>query len=329
MLSKSGLFAGLAGPLNPNGTTLAPANYTRLHAALGDPRKLPLTEPAAETGKIPASVYNAYRGTGQYVASDGLTVRFSAGLRAGQQQSTAAMNATPAVRSALATAAAASGATRNGVAGQAAALYDVSGTANDDMVRIIPVAVLAIAILLGLLLRSLVAPTYLVVTIAASYLAALGLTSFLVITLGGQNGLVFLLPFLMFIFLLALGEDYNILIMTRIREEARMLPLRDAVVRAISMTGPTVTSAGLILAGTFGVFAVAGGGVMGGQLQSIGLGLALGVLLDTFGVRTLLVPSIVVLLGRWNWWPSPLSSSLSPAVPGNEPTDRLDETADY
>jgi uncharacterized membrane protein YdfJ with MMPL/SSD domain len=86
----------------------------------------------------------------------------------------------------------------------------------------------------------------------------------------------------------------------------RTLPLREAVVRPIGMTGPTVTSAGLILAGTFAVFAAAGGGVMGGQLQSIGLGLALGVLLDTFGVRTLLVPSIVVLLGRWNWWPSRL-----------------------
>jgi RND superfamily putative drug exporter len=305
-LDKSGLFSGLAGPLDPNGTTLTPAGFTRLHAALGDPRKLPLAEPAAAAGKIPASSYNAYRATSQYVASDGLTVRFAAGLRAGPQQSTAAMNATPAVRAALTAAGTASGATGNGVAGQAAALYDVSSTANDDMGRIIPVAVLAIAILLGLVLRSLVAPVYLVVTIAASYLAALGVTTFFVITLGGQGGLVFLLPFLMFVFLLALGEDYNILIMTRIREEARTLPLGEAVVRAIGMTGPTVTSAGLILAGTFAVFAAAGGGVMGGQLQSIGLGLALGVLLDTFGVRTLLVPSIVVLLGRWNWWPSRL-----------------------
>jgi putative drug exporter of the RND superfamily len=304
VLSRSGLFTGLAGPLDPNGTTLTPAEYTRLHAALGDPRQLPLTEPAATATTITASDYNAYRATSQYVASDGLTVRFAAGLRAGQQQSTAAMNATPAVRAALTRAAAASGATGSGVAGQAAGLYDVASTAGDDMARIIPVAVLAIAILLGLVLRSLVAPVYLVVTIAASYLAALGLTTFLVITLGGQDGLVFLLPFLMFVFLLALGEDYNILVMTRIREEARQLPLREAVVRAIGLTGPTVTSAGLILAGTFAVFAVAGGGIMGGQLQSIGLGLALGVLLDTFGVRTLLVPSIVVLLGRWNWWPS-------------------------
>jgi putative drug exporter of the RND superfamily len=309
VLGKPGLFAGLAGPLDPNGTTLSPAGYTRLHAAFGDPRQLPLTEPAAAAGKVPASVYNAYRATAQYVSSDGTTVRFAAGLRAGPQQSTAAMDATPAVRAALAAAARASGATGDGVAGQAAALYDVSGTADDDLTRIIPVAVLAIAILLGLVLRSLVAPAYLVITIAVSYLAALGLTTFLVIILGGQDGLVFLLPFLMFVFLLALGEDYNILIMTRIREEARELPLRAAVIRAIGVTGPTVTSAGLILAGTFAVFAAAGGGVMGGQLQSIGLGLALGVLLDTFGVRTLLVPSIVVLLGRWNWWPSRLAKT--------------------
>jgi putative drug exporter of the RND superfamily len=310
-LQKPDLFSGLAGPLDPNGIVLSPASYQLLHGTLGDPRRLPLTEPADAAAKIPVSVYNAYRATAQYVSSDGLTVRFAAGLKAGPQQSTAAMNATPAVRAALARAASASGATASGVAGQAAAQYDVSSTANDDMTRIIPVAVLAIAILLGLVLRSLVAPVYLVVTIAASYLAALGLTTFLVITLGGQDGLVFLLPFLMFVFLLALGEDYNILIMTRIREEARELPLREAVIRAISATGPTVTSAGLILAGTFGVFAVAGGGVMGGQLQSIGLGLALGVLLDTFGVRTLLVPSIVVLLGRWNWWPSRLAKTSS------------------
>jgi putative drug exporter of the RND superfamily len=301
-LRASGLFTGLAGPLDPNGTSLSPAAYASARAALGDPRKLPLLEPPS--AGVTARVYDAYRASGQYVSADGLTVRFAAGLTAGPQQGTAAMNATPRVRAALSRAAAASHAAASGVAGQAAGLFDVASTANDDMVRIIPVAVLAIAILLGLVLRSLVAPLYLVVTIAASYLAALGLTTLLVITLGGRDGLVFILPFLMFVFLLALGEDYNILIMTRIRQEASDLPLREAVVRAIGRTGPTITSAGLILAGTFAVFAVAGGGVMGGQLQAIGLGLALGVLLDTFGVRTLLVPSIVVLLGRWNWWPS-------------------------
>jgi RND superfamily putative drug exporter len=116
------------------------------------------------------------------------------------------------------------------------------------------------------------------------------------------------MPFLMFIFLLALGEDYNILVMTRIREEARNLPLRDAVARALSLTGTTVTSAGLVLAGTFVVFGiVAGSGSGGSQFRDIAIGLAVGILMDTFLVRTLLVPSTVVLLGRWNWWPSRMS----------------------
>jgi RND superfamily putative drug exporter len=113
------------------------------------------------------------------------------------------------------------------------------------------------------------------------------------------------MPFLMFIFLLALGEDYNILVMSRIREEAHALPLRQAITKALSTTGTTVTSAGLILAGTFAVFAVAGGS-LGTQVRDIGVGLALGILMDTFLVRTLLVPSTAVLLGRWNWWPSKL-----------------------
>ena len=301
-LQSSDLFTGLAGPLDPNGTVLSPGQYASLHDRLGNPRRLPLTEPASV--HVPGPLYQAYLATGQYVSTDGTTIRFAAGLRAGSQQSTAAMDAIPAVRVAVGAAARRSGATASGVSGQAAGLYDVSSTANSDMVRIIPIAVLAIAVLLGLVLRSLVAPVYLVVSIVLSYLAALGATTLLVVDLGGQDGLVFVLPFLMFVFLLALGEDYNILVMTRIREEAGTRPLREAVVRAVGLTGPTVTSAGLVLAGTFGVFALAGGGIMGGQLQSIGLGLAIGVLLDTFVVRTLLVPSAVVLLGRLNWWPS-------------------------
>ncbi len=112
----------------------------------------------------------------------------------------------------------------------------------------------------------------------------------------------------MFIFLLALGEDYNILVMTRIREEARSMPLREAVVKAIGATGSTVTSAGLILGGTFAVLALAGGGAYASETREIGFGLAAGILMDTFLVRTLLVPSTVILLGRWNWWPSAMSS---------------------
>jgi putative drug exporter of the RND superfamily len=315
-LRSTRLFAVLTGPLNAGGTALSPAAYTAARSELGSPRGLPLTEPAGL--RVPRNVYDAYRATAQYVSADGRTVQFLAALRGGNQQSTPAMDATPAVRAAVAAAARTSGATGDGVAGQAASLYDVSHTAAGDMVLVIPVAALAIAVLLGLVLRSLIAPVYLVISVVLSYLAALGATTLLVVSLGGQDGLIFVLPFLMFVFLLALGEDYNILIMTRIREEAQHLPVRDAVIRAIARTGPTVTSAGLILAGTFAVFALAGGGVMGGQLRWIGLGLALGILLDTFVVRTLLVPAAAVLLGRWNWWPSRLSrdgSSVTPGVP--------------
>jgi RND superfamily putative drug exporter len=152
-------------------------------------------------------------------------------------------------------------------------------------------------------MRSVVAPIYLIVSVGLSYLAALGLS----VLLFGHNGLTFILPFLMFLFLLALGEDYNILVMTRIREEAKHLPLRQAVQRAMAATSTTVASAGLVLAGTFAVFAIAGGSAGGSEVTDIGAGIALGVLMDTFLVRTVLVPATVVLLGRWNWWPSKLS----------------------
>jgi len=140
-LSSSGLFASMAGPLDPNGTALTPAAYAAAHGTLGNPARLPLTEPAGL--RMPADVYDAYRASAQYVSADGTTIRFAAQSRAGSQQSTAAMDATPAARAAVTATAMRTGASSSGVTGQAAALYDVSSTANADIVRIIPVAVLA------------------------------------------------------------------------------------------------------------------------------------------------------------------------------------------
>ncbi|HTU86855.1 MAG TPA: MMPL family transporter [Solirubrobacteraceae bacterium] len=323
VLRASGEFTSLAGPLNPNGTTLSPAELARLYAQLGPPQRLPVSKPAGVSD--PVSLYNAYRSTSQFISADGRIVQFEAALTAGAQDSTAAMSATPRVRAAVTRAADASGAVNSGVAGEAAAIYDISSTANHDLRTIIPIAVIAIAILLALVLRSLVAPLYLIVSVVFSYLAALGVATIVFIDLGGDSGISFFLPFLMFIFLLALGEDYNILVMTRIREEARKLPLREAVIRAIARTGPTVTSAGLILGGTFAVFAlVGGGGSEGSQLRAIGFGLAAGILMDTFFVRTLLVPSTVILLGRWNWWPSKLSRATGEAHAGVHPRAAVD-----
>ena len=317
-LRSSGRFTVLAGPLDPNGTALTPARYAQIHVALGAPNRLGLLEPAGLT--IPRADYNAYRASAQFVSPSGTIIQFDAALAAGSQQSTQAMAATPAVRAAIARAATQSGAVASGLAGQAAALYDVSTTANHDLRVIIPIAILAIALLLAVVLRSLVAPVYLILSVVLSYLAALGLATLIFIVIAGDDGITFFLPFLMFVFLLALGEDYNILVMTRIREEARRLPLRDAVVKAIGRTGSTVTSAGLILGGTFAVLGLAGGGgADGGQLQVIGFGLAAGILMDTFLVRTLLVPATVILLGRWNWWPWGLERDAAAAPASQAP----------
>jgi len=304
-LQASGDFKQVVGPLNPVGPLLPPADYAALHALLGSARSLPATPPPGT--KVPLEGYDIYRATANYVSPDGRTVQFSTGLRAGDPGSTAALDAVPAIRAETRKVAASVGATASGVGGEAPALYDISAVSNSDLIKVIPIAILAIGILLALVLRSLVAPLYLIASVGLSYLAALGLSVLLFIKIGGQGGLVFFLPFLMFVFLLALGEDYNILVMTRIREEAHKLPLREAVARAIGVTGTTVTSAGLVLAGTFVVFGlVAGSGSGGSQFRDIAFGLALGIIMDSFLVRTLLVPSTVVLLGKWNWWPSKL-----------------------
>jgi putative drug exporter of the RND superfamily len=316
-LHGSGQFTQITGPLDPvGGITLTPAEYAGLCGALGPAKALPATPPASiDGGKIPVQAYQLYRATANYVSPDGRTVQFSTGLKAGDPGSTAALDAVPAIRAATTKAQKAAGAVASGVGGEAPALYDISQISTSDLKRIFPIAILAIGILLALVLRSLVAPLYLIASVGISYLAALGLSVIVFIKIGNSGGLEFFMPFLMFIFLLALGEDYNILVMTRIREEAHKLPLREAVAKAVGITGTTVTSAGLVLAGSFIVLTVAAGG-SNSQVRDIGLGLALGILMDTFLVRTLLVPATVVLLGKWNWWPSKLHMDQAPGAEG-------------
>jgi putative drug exporter of the RND superfamily len=154
-----------------------------------------------------------------------------------------------------------------------------------------------------------------------SFLAAWGLVALGFVHLGGSAGVQFILPFLLFVFLMALGSDYNILVMTRIREEAHSQPLRVAVREAISRTGGTVTAAGVILAGTFALLALEGNS---DQVRQVGFGVAAGILMDTFLIRTLLIPALVVLLGRWNWWPAPLFRK---ALAISAPAVTTDQTA--
>ena len=305
-------FSGLVGPLDPNGAPLTTDQLIQLHATLGPARLLP----PVSTGAISPDLYDAYRSTGQLISPDGHTIQFSVEFAKGDASSPASLAAVPAMRVDVERVAKSVGASANGVFGLVAFAYDVSHISGTDLTRIIPVVALLIALLLAIVLRSLVAPLYLVASIVLSYLAALGLVGIVFVHMGGQDGLNFILPFLMFVFLMALGSDYNILIMSRIREEAHELPLRDAVARAIGRTGSTITTAGVILGGTFAVLAVAGGASGGAQIQQIGYGVAAGVLMDTFLLRSLLVPSLVVLLGRWNWWPSHLARTPHHASPG-------------
>jgi putative drug exporter of the RND superfamily len=299
-LRQESQFTSATGALSPNGTALTAAQLKMLRTELGPAQSLPSFPPAGV--QISPTLYQAYRSTADYISANGRTVLFAVKLKAGDPSTTPAMNAVPAIRAQAAQVSKAMGATTYGVVGEAPAFYDISSISNHDLLRVVPVAILVIGILLAILLRSLVAPLYLVASVAMSYLAALGLAVLFFIDFNSHsNGIVFILPFLMFIFLLALGEDYNILVMTRIREEAHTLPLKQAVTKALNTTGTTVTSAGLVLAGTFTVLGVVGGA---GEVRDIGFGLAAGILMDTFLVRTLLVPAIVVLLGRWNWWPS-------------------------
>ena len=301
-LSSAPALRSVSGPLNPNGALLSADDLARLHAELGPPGSLPQTAPA--NLPVPLSTYQAYRATAQFISPDGRTVEFNALAAAGPAGSQPAIESIPALRSTVGSVASTVGARASGVLGLDAVSYDINHASTSDLVAVAPIVLTALAVLLAVLLRSLIAPIYLIATVGLSYVAALGLATLVFVHIGGDQGLNFVIPILLFIFAMALGEDYNILLMTRVREEAHAHPLRDALVRAVGHTGGTITSAGLILAGTFAVLAIAGNS---DQARQLGFTIAFAVLLDTFFVRTLFVPSIAILLGRWNWWPSALS----------------------
>jgi len=301
LTSDSSVFKSIAGPINSGGSSLSAAKISSLYKELGPPDLLSPILPSNLS--ISPEIYQAYRSTSQFISPDGKTVQFYALLTAGPSGSTSASSAVPSVRSALTTTANSVGASDNGLVSQDAFIYDISHISTNDLHKIVPIVLIVIALLLAVLLQSFVAPWYLIATVGISYLATLGFANIVFVHLTKNSaGLSFFLPFLLFVFSMALGEDYNILVMSRIREEAHdKATLRQAITKAIGVTGTTVTSAGLILAGTFGVL-----GIVGGQseVQQIGFSIAFGILLDTFFVRTLFVPSIAVLLGKWNWWPS-------------------------
>ncbi|MBM7567457.1 MMPL family transporter [Paenibacillus sacheonensis] len=186
------------------------------------------------------------------------------------------------------------------IAGQTAEQYDTRHTTARDARLVIPAIIVLIALLLLLYLRSIVAMLYLVATVLLSYYSALGLGWIVLHYVFGADAIQGLIPLYAFVFIVALGEDYNIFMISGIWRKARSMPLRQAVKEGVSQTGSVITSAGLILAGTFAVLATLPIQV----LVQFGTVTAIGVLLDTFVVRPFLVPALTVLCGRYSFWPS-------------------------
>ena len=184
--------------------------------------------------------------------------------------------------------------------GPTAQFADVQTTLEKDFLRVGIITVIGIFLVLVLLLRALVAPLYLVGTVLLSYLSAVGLSAFLFQNVLHHAGISFYLPLMVFVLLVALGSDYNIFLMSRVREESEHRPIKDGIRIASGHTGAVITSAGLILAGTFGSMATAPLVV----LFQVGVAVAIGVLIDTFVVRSILVPAITTLVGERAWWPS-------------------------
>ncbi|MDE0234522.1 MAG: MMPL family transporter [bacterium] len=200
------------------------------------------------------------------------------------------------------------------IGGDTAEAYDTRTAGNRDSLVVLPLILLAIGLVLAVLLRSLIAPLYLMATIAFTYFATLGLSVAVFILIFDHVGIGYAVPFFLFVFLNALSVDYNIYLMSRIREEARRSPLKHATRYALARTGPVITSAGIILAGTFSALMT----LPLQDLLQLGFAVAVGVLIDTFITRTLIVPALVALLGRWNWWPSRQASAVLGTRDGDE-----------
>ncbi|MGA1242805.1 MAG: MMPL family transporter [Candidatus Nanopelagicaceae bacterium] len=188
------------------------------------------------------------------------------------------------------------------VGGQSAIGYDVDQSSRRDNRVIIPIVLLLIAVILGFLLRSILAAALLLGTVVLSFAATLGVCALVFDHVFGFAGTDAAFPLFAFIFLVALGIDYNIFLMTRVREESLKIGTRAGIIKGLTVTGGVITSAGIVLAATFGVLGI----LPLVFLAELGFAVAFGVLLDTIIVRSLLVPALVRVIGPKIWWPSKL-----------------------
>ncbi|MFI2762726.1 MMPL family transporter [Streptomyces echinatus] len=205
------------------------------------------------------------------------------------------------------------------VGGSTAIMVDTENAASRDSKVIIPIVLLVVLLILTLLLRAVVAPLLLMATVLLSFGAALGVSSLVFEHVFGLAGADASFPLLAFVFLVALGIDYNIFLVTRVREDTLRHGTRRAALTGLSSTGGVITSAGVVLAGTFAamaslplVFAV-----------ELGFAVAFGVLLDTIVVRSVLVTALTLDVGRWMWWPSKLFRHRDDALPSADETGQV------
>jgi putative drug exporter of the RND superfamily len=189
------------------------------------------------------------------------------------------------------------------VGGATAQESDLRAAATRDNRVIIPIALVVVFLILAVLLRALLAPLLLVLSVIVSFMAALGVGIFAFDVIFGFPGIDPSLPLLCFVFLVALGIDYNIFLMARVREEAQKHGTREGTLRGLAVTGAVITGAGIVLAGTFATLAV----LPLVFLTEIGFVIAFGVLLDTFIVRSVIVPALAIDLGPRIWWPSAMA----------------------
>jgi RND superfamily putative drug exporter len=188
------------------------------------------------------------------------------------------------------------------VGGGTAVQYDTDVASRHDNRLIIPIVLVIIGIILGLLLRGILAAGILLLTVVLSFMATLGVCQLVFEHIFGFAGADASFPLFAFIFLVALGIDYNIFLMTRVREESIRIGTRKGVIKGLTVTGGVITSAGIVLAATFAVLGV----LPLVFLAELGFAVAFGVLLDTIIVRSLLVPALVHVIGPKIWWPSKL-----------------------
>jgi putative drug exporter of the RND superfamily len=194
------------------------------------------------------------------------------------------------------------------VGGTTAVNLDVQRADAHDRNVIIPVTLAVVFVILALLLRALVAPVMLIATVVLSFAASLGVSALFFDNVFNFGGADSAFPLFVFVFLVALGIDYNIFLMTRVREEAQRHGPRTGALTGLAATGGVITSAGAVLAGTFAVL----GTLPVTFLTELGFAVAFGVLLDTFVVRSVLVTALNLDLGRWVWWPSRLARQPAP-----------------